>query len=83
MEWYATIKDHISYSSENTLVMYINEHLYSIQFDEEIENLRIIAFDDVIMNFRNWDRAIRYVSILADLEQSSLVKPEDMVNKAV
>lgn len=79
MEWYATIKDHISYSSENTLVMYINEHLYSIQFDEDMEDLRIIAFDDIVLNFRNWDRCVRYVSILADLEQSNLVAPEDMV----
>ena len=79
MEWFATVKDHISYSSENTLVMHINENAYTVEFDEEIENLRIIAFDDIVLNFRDWDRGIRYLSILADLQQSDLVQPEDML----
>lgn len=79
MEWYATVKDHISYSSENTLVMHINENVYTIQFDEELEDLRIIAFDDIALNFRDWDRGVRYLSVLADLQQSDLVKPEDMM----
>lgn len=79
MEWYATVKDHISYSSENTLVMHINENVYTVQFDEEIEDLRIIAFDNIVLNFRDWDRGVRYLSVLADLQQSSLVDAEDMM----
>ena len=79
MEWYATVKDHISYSSENTLVMHINENMYTIQFDEELEDLRIITFDNIVLNFRDWDRGVRYLSILADLQRSNLIDPEDML----
>lgn len=79
MEWYATVKDHISYSSENTMVMHINENVYTIQFDEELDDLRIIAFDDIVLNFRDWDRGLHYLSVLADLQQSGLVDADDMM----
>ena len=79
IQWFDSIKDYITYSSETTLLVHVNERIYSVQFDEELDSLRVLAFDDIVLNFRNGDRCVRYLSILADLQQSGLVKPEDMV----
>ena len=70
------IDNKICYSDESTIVININERLVLLQFDNS--NITAYAFDDILLNFRG-KLGIKYISILADLINSKVIKQEDII----
>lgn len=72
--WYEfidSIDGRVCYSNENTMIIRVDERLISVEFDKE--DITAYAFDDILMNFKG-KLGIRYMSILADLINSGVIK---------
>ena len=81
IQWLNTIKDYVHFTKENAIIFRVNEHIYyaDIGFNEdEKENVHILAFDDIVLNYRENKFADRYLSILADLYKSGIVTDKDL-----
>lgn len=77
-EWLDSIYPLVCYSSLDAFVLRIDNHLIGVQIEEDTK-LTIMSFDDILMKFEGGNRAVKYVSILADLMESGTVKKEDVM----
>lgn len=81
IQWLDTIKDFVHFSKDNSIILCINEHTYFVDVevdDKDLETVQILAFDDIVLNFRENKYADRYLSILADMYKSGIVTDKDM-----
>lgn len=74
-EFLDEIDDRVCYSDTEAMVLNVNERLIYVQFDHD--NITSFLFDDIVMNFKG-KLGIRYMSIVADLLNSGVIKQEDV-----
>ena len=75
-EYLDEITDKVCYYDSETMIIRVDERLVAIQFAHD--NLTGFLFDDIVLNFRG-KLGIKYLSILADLMESGVIK-DDQIN---
>lgn len=76
--WYEYLDetvDRVCYFDQETMILRVNERLMVVQFSHD--NLTGFLFDDIVLNFRG-KLGMKYLSILADLINSNVIRREDL-----
>ena len=74
-EYLDEINDRVCYYDEETMVLRVDERLLAVRFAHD--NITAFMFDDIVLNFRG-RLGIKYLSILADLVNSGVIKQEEL-----
>lgn len=74
-EFLDEIDNRVCYSDTESMVLNVNERLVYVQFDHD--NITSFLFDDIVMNFKG-KLGIKYLSIVADLLNSGVIKQDDV-----